>query len=68
MFVELEHPLAGKIKLVNFPVKFSETPAKLLNPAPVLGQNNKEILRELMGYNDEKIKELMQKGVISYVD
>lgn len=66
MFVELEHPLAGKIKLVNFPVKFSETPAKLLTPAPVLGQNNKELLRELLDYDDEKIKELMQKGIISY--
>jgi CoA:oxalate CoA-transferase len=68
MFVEMEHPLAGKIKLINFPVKFSETPAKLLTPAPVLGQNNKEILQELMGFNDEKIKELMQKGVISYTE
>ncbi|MHA2203905.1 MAG: CaiB/BaiF CoA transferase family protein [Candidatus Hodarchaeales archaeon] len=68
MFVEMEHPLAGKIKLINFPVKFSETPAKLLTPAPVLGQNNKEILQELMGFNDEKIKGLMQKGVISYTE
>jgi len=32
----------------------------------VLGQNNKELLKELMGFDDDKIKDLMQKGVISY--
>ncbi len=66
MFVELEHPKAGKIKLINFPVKFSETQPVLKTPAPLLGQHNKEILSELMGYDDEKIQDLMKKGVISY--
>lgn len=66
MFVELDHAKAGKIKLINFPVKFSETPAQLKTPAPLLGEHNKEILTELMGFNDDEIKELMQKGVISY--
>ena len=66
MFVELEHPKAGKIKLINFPVKFSETQPVLKTPAPLLGQHNKEILSELLGYDDEKIQELMKKGVISY--
>jgi len=68
MFVELEHPKAGKIKLINFPVKFSETQPVLKTPAPLLGQHNKEILSELMGYDDEKIQDLMKKGVISYSD
>ena len=66
MFVELDHVKAGKIKLINFPVKFSETPAQLKTPAPLLGEHNKEILTDLMGFNDDEIKELMQKGVISY--
>ncbi|MCW4051328.1 MAG: CoA transferase [Candidatus Bathyarchaeota archaeon] len=66
MFVEMEHPKAGKIKLINFPIKFSETPAQMKTPAPTLGQHNKELLTELMGYDEEKIKDLMQKGVISY--
>jgi len=66
MFVEMDHAKAGKIKLINFPVKFSETPAQLKTPAPLLGEHNKEILTDLMGFNDEEIKELMKKGVISY--
>lgn len=66
MFVEMDHAKAGKIKLINFPVKFSETPAQLKTPAPLLGEHNKEILTDLMGLNDDEIKGLMQKGVISY--
>ncbi len=68
MFVELEHGRAGKIKLINFPVKLSETQPKLKTAAPLLGEHNREILMELLNYDDEKIKELMQKGVISYSD
>lgn len=66
MFVELEHPKAGKIKLVNFPVKFSDTQPILKTPAPVLGQHNKEVLKELLGFSDEKIEDLVKKGIISY--
>ena len=66
LFVEMEHPKAGKIKLINFPVKFSETPAVLNTPAPTLGQHNKEILTEILGYSEEQIKELVSKGIISY--
>jgi crotonobetainyl-CoA:carnitine CoA-transferase CaiB-like acyl-CoA transferase len=66
MFVNLEHGRAGKIKLINFPVKFSETRPKLNTAAPLLGEHNKEILRDLLGYDDEKIKDLMMKGIISY--
>lgn len=66
MFLEMDHSQAGKIKLINFPIKFSETPAKLISPAPTLGQHNKDLLKELMGYDEDKIKDLMKKGVISY--
>lgn len=68
MFVELEHPQAGKIKLINFPLKFSETQPVLKTPAPLLGQHNKEVLSELLEYDAEKIQDLMKKGVISYSD
>jgi len=66
MFIELDHPKAGRIKLINFPVKFSETPAQLKSAAPLLGEHNEEILKSLLGFSDERIKELVQKGVISF--
>jgi CoA:oxalate CoA-transferase len=66
MFIEMDHPKAGKIKLITFPVKFSETPAQMKTPAPLLGEHNSEVLKEVLDYSDERIKELISKGVISY--
>jgi CoA:oxalate CoA-transferase len=66
MFMEMDHPKAGRIKLINFPVKFSLTPAQIKTPAPILGQNNNEILSEVLGFSEERIKELVVKGIISY--
>lgn len=47
MVIEYEHPLAGTIQNLGFPAKFSETPGQLMRPAPLLGQHNLEILKEL---------------------
>ena len=64
MVIEFEHPRAGKLKQPNFPLKFSKTLVHV-KPAPVLGQHNDEILRDLLGYSDEEIAELRQEEVIT---
>ena len=65
MFIDVEHTELGKIKTVNFPVKFSETPVNVSSGAPTLGQNNKEILMDLLGFTEEKVKMLEKKGIIA---
>jgi len=65
MFVEVEHPTLGKIKVPNFPVKFSETPGRVWGPAPMLGQHNEEILTKLLHYTPEQIEALRKEGVIT---
>lgn len=65
MLVEVEHPRAGKIKVPNFPVKLSETPGVIKTAAPLLGEHTKEVLTELLGFSEEKIEELVKKGVTS---
>ena len=67
MFIEVEHSKAGRFKTVNFPVKFSDTPGKVNSAAPLIGQHNREILKGLLGYDDERIVELERSGVI-YTD
>lgn len=62
MLLELEQP-TGKVKTLGFPVKMSQTPAKIHRPAPQLGQHTEEILSAL-GFSSEKIKELKDKGVV----
>jgi len=61
--VEVEHPELGKIKMVNSPVAFSQTPSSPSMPPPLLGQHTENILLEL-GYNWDDIITLKDKGVI----
>jgi CoA:oxalate CoA-transferase len=63
MFVDVEHPRAGKATVVGLPVKMSRTPGSIRMPAPTLGQHGREILRDL-GYTDEKIRELDSDKVV----
>ena len=60
-FRSIEHPTEGRIKLVDFPIKFSRTPTKLERLQPKLGQDSAEILREL-GYKEVEIDELRLIG------
>lgn len=63
MFMEMDHPVAGKIKQIGFPIKFSETPGEIKCHAPLLGEHTDNILANL-GYTEEKIEELRENGVI----
>jgi len=63
MVVEVEHPTAGKMKQVGIPLKFSETPGQIRNPAPSIGQDTEAILQEL-GYNEKDIVALRSAQAI----
>ncbi len=63
MFVEVEHPVAGKMKLTGSHIKFGRSEAKIRYAAPTLGQHNGQILSEL-GYSMKEIFEMQQEGVI----
>lgn len=61
--VEVDHPELGRIRMVNSPVRFTETPHKVKTPPPLLGQHTEEILLE-NGYGWDKIAELKDERVI----
>ncbi len=66
MFVEIEHPKAGKYKAINFPFKMSKTQPEIKSPAPVLGQDNKHVICDILGKSEEYYEELKKKGIISW--
>ncbi len=63
MLLEVEHPSAGTIKSIGFPVKLQRTPCKIRLPPPYLGQHTKQVLEQL-GYASEKIDALKKNNVI----
>ena len=63
MLKELDHPIAGKIKVTGVPLKLSDTPGAVETPPPVLGQHTEEIL-DALGYSREELEELRQDKVI----
>ncbi len=64
MVVEVDHPIAGKGHSLALPVKFSDTPARVTRPAPLLGENTREILREF-NFRDAEIDDLLRQGVVA---
>jgi CoA:oxalate CoA-transferase len=62
--VDVEHPVAGKTRLPALPIKFSNTPAKIQGPSPLLGEHTKEVLRQILGLDEKTIKDLEAEKVI----
>jgi formyl-CoA transferase len=63
MVIEMAHPKAGTVKVLDSPIRLSRTPNDVRRPAPMLGEHNAEVLREL-GYDDDRLSELLVEGAI----
>lgn len=64
MVTEVEHPTAGKVKMLGIPFRFSDTPASIRRAPPLLGQHTEAVLREELGFSDARIAELRKEKVI----
>lgn len=64
MFVDVEHPIIGAMKLNGSPIKLMDTMPSIRRPAPTLGQHNHEILTELLGLSPEAVRRCESEGVV----
>jgi len=64
LVVEVDHPKIGKVSLLNNPFRLSDTPSVPRTRPPLYGENTHEILRSIIGADDEEIKGLSEDGVI----
>jgi crotonobetainyl-CoA:carnitine CoA-transferase CaiB-like acyl-CoA transferase len=62
MVIEQDHPVLGKVKLPNLPFRFSDCDTTPRIPAPLMGQHNRTIAKQL-GYSDAAIETLIKDGV-----
>ena len=62
--VEMNHPRAGKVKMVGAPVRLSKTPGSVRTPAPMLGEHTDEVLRDLLGLGKDEIADLRHAGAL----
>ena len=64
MIETVDHPVIGALKLVGMPYKFSDTPATVRLPPPLLGEHTDEILAAELGLDAAAIAGLRAGGVI----
>ncbi|KAF2019599.1 caib/baif family protein-like protein [Aaosphaeria arxii CBS 175.79] len=65
MVQEVDHPACGPIKLLNTPVKYSDSKPGIRTPPPTLGQHTDEILQETLRMDKEEIDRLRSDGVVA---
>ncbi len=63
MFWEVEHPVAGKIKIGGNPIKLSKTPPRIRKSPPMLGEDTENVLEDILSYSKEKIEALKKAGL-----
>ena len=63
-FVELAHPTQGKSVVEGARIIFGRTPAGRPQVAPTMGLDNDAVLRDVLGYSDERIVELVASGAL----
>ena len=64
MVQEVDHPTAGRVRLVGIPVKFSDSPGAVAQAPPLLGQHTAEVLGALLGLSSADVDELKREGVV----
>lgn len=63
-YVELEHERVGKKPIMRTPWLFEPGPNGQYFPAPLLGQDNDVVFRDILGLSDEQLSDLRASKVI----
>ena len=63
-FVDVEHPVAGSVRMPAPPLRLSATDTAIRRPPPRLGEHGAEILAEVCGYDQGRIGALEGSGTL----
>ncbi|HJU11353.1 MAG TPA: CoA transferase, partial [Candidatus Binataceae bacterium] len=61
---DVDNPVCGKMVIEGSRFILSVTPARTLRPAPTVGGDNQYVLESILGYDQERISELVAAGAL----
>ncbi len=64
LFFEMDHPVIGHARFEGEAMKFSRSSPDLWRSAPLLGEDNDYVYRQILGLTTDEINELSETGVI----
>lgn len=65
MIREVVHPTRGKTEVPGSPIRLSNSPIDDdVKPAPLIGQHSEEVLKDMLGMEEDKIKKLKEEKII----
>ena len=64
MFIDVEHPKAGRMRLTGAHIKLSAPRPRVCVPAPQLGEHNEVVFGGLLGHSEDRLAQLRSEGVI----
>jgi crotonobetainyl-CoA:carnitine CoA-transferase CaiB-like acyl-CoA transferase len=65
MIMTMQHPTAGTLRMLGFPITMAATPLTAALPPPLLGQHTLEVLRGELGLDDAAVARLIAEGAIA---
>jgi crotonobetainyl-CoA:carnitine CoA-transferase CaiB-like acyl-CoA transferase len=63
-FVNLEHPVLGQTITDAPPIHFEREPAVDWKACPLLGEDNRYVFTELLGFTENELSDYMKRGII----
>jgi CoA:oxalate CoA-transferase len=63
-FLEVEHPVCGRVVIEGNRYRLSRTPGQPARSGPTLNEHLFEVLHELLGYSEARISDLVLAGVL----
>lgn len=64
LVMSVEHPVAGEVRMVRSPLRFSRTPTVAAKAPPLHGQHTDEVLGRVLGKDEAELASLREAGVI----
>lgn len=64
MLCEIEHPQAGSVTVFTSPLRVGAAPSAVRAPSPALGQDNAAFYRAELGFDQDELTRLRERGVI----